>query len=241
MNSALVDNKDVLSPPFLCSRFSRNNNLVFTTGFNHNNLDYDAYLPIICNALASIGPATAVINEQWSKFLVHGVPTYTTMTEIREIVEMQYKNLTLGQTPQWLLPKDKVEEKESSTVVLALIGKVSMSNIRIKEFVFGNTTCRITEYYPYDEATQCRRCQQYGHPTQLCKGETQVACAVCAQPHLTKEHPCKFPNCQIGPACKHPPIKCAACNGLQGLKSELPSSKSSFPTCKRYAKSYCNR
>jgi hypothetical protein len=78
VNRALVDNKDVLSPPFLCSRFSRNNNLVFTTGFNHNNMDYGAYSPIICNALASIGPATAVINEQWSKFLVHGVPTYTT-------------------------------------------------------------------------------------------------------------------------------------------------------------------
>jgi hypothetical protein len=53
---------------------------------------------------------------------------------------MQYENLTLGQTPRWLLPKDKVEKKESSTVVLALIGKVSMSNIGIKEFVFS-------EYY----------------------------------------------------------------------------------------------
>jgi hypothetical protein len=151
VNRALVDNTGVLSPAFLCSRFSRNN-LVFTTGFNHKNMDYDAYLPIICNALASIGPATAVINEQWGKFLVHRVPTYTTMTEIREIVEMQYENLALGQTPRWLLPKDKVEKKESSIVVLALIGKVSMSNIGIKEFVFGNTTCRITEYYPYDEA-----------------------------------------------------------------------------------------
>jgi hypothetical protein len=83
VNRALVNNKDVLSPPFLCSRFSRNNNLVFTTGFNHNNMDCDAYLSIICNVLASIGPATADINEQWSKFLIHGVPTYTTMTEIR--------------------------------------------------------------------------------------------------------------------------------------------------------------
>jgi hypothetical protein len=45
VNRALVDNKDVFSPLFLCSRFSRNNNLVFTAGFNHNNMDYDAYLP----------------------------------------------------------------------------------------------------------------------------------------------------------------------------------------------------
>jgi hypothetical protein len=102
VNRALADHKDVLSPPFLCSRFSRNNNLVFTTGLNHNNMDYDAYLPIICNALASIGPETADINEQWSKLLVHGVPTYTTMTEIREIVEMQYENLILGQTSRLL-------------------------------------------------------------------------------------------------------------------------------------------
>jgi hypothetical protein len=46
VNKVLVD-KDVLSPPFLCSRFSRNNNLVFTTSFNYNNIDYDVYLSII--------------------------------------------------------------------------------------------------------------------------------------------------------------------------------------------------
>jgi hypothetical protein len=87
--------------------------------------------------------------------LVHGVPTYTTITEIREIVEMQYENLTLGQTSRWLLLEEKVEKQESSTVVLALVGKVSMSNIGIKEFVLGNTTSRITGYYPYDEALKC--------------------------------------------------------------------------------------
>jgi hypothetical protein len=87
VNRALVDNKDVLSPPFLCSRFSRNNNLVFTVGYNHNNMYYDANLAIVCNALASISLATADINEQWSKIVVHGVPTYITMIEIREIVK----------------------------------------------------------------------------------------------------------------------------------------------------------
>jgi hypothetical protein len=60
-------------------------------------MDYDAYLPIICNALTSTGSATADINEQWSKFLVYGVSKYTTMTEIKAIVEMQYENLILGQ------------------------------------------------------------------------------------------------------------------------------------------------
>jgi hypothetical protein len=89
-----------------------------------------------------------------------------------------------------------------------------MSNIGILEFVFGNTTCRIIKYYPYDKATQCHRCQQYRHPTQLCKEETQVACVVYARPHPTKEHPYKFPNCHAGPTCKHLPIKCTARNGL---------------------------
>jgi hypothetical protein len=100
-------------------------------------MDYDACLLIICNALASIGPATAAINEQWSKFFVHGVSTYTTMTEIRKVVEMQNENLILGQTPQCLLPKETVEKKESSTVVLALIGKVTMLNIRIRSLFLG--------------------------------------------------------------------------------------------------------
>jgi hypothetical protein len=67
VNKALVDNNNVLSTPLLCSRFLRNNNLVFTTGFNYNNREYDVYLPIICNAVASIGPVTVDINEQWSK------------------------------------------------------------------------------------------------------------------------------------------------------------------------------
>jgi hypothetical protein len=39
VNKLIVDNKDVLTPPFLQTRFSLRDNLVLTTGLNHNNLD----------------------------------------------------------------------------------------------------------------------------------------------------------------------------------------------------------
>jgi hypothetical protein len=77
-----------------------------------------------------------------------------------------------------------------------------------------NEPCKLEIYYPYDMSTQCRRCQLYGHPTALCTPQHPIACAVCAQEHLTADHPCKYPNFLAGPRCHHPPIKCAACQGL---------------------------
>jgi hypothetical protein len=82
VNQALIDHKDIKIPPFLNARFSRNNNLVLTTGLNHNNMDYEAYLPIICHTLIPLGKGTAHINERWTKFIAHGVPTSATMDEI---------------------------------------------------------------------------------------------------------------------------------------------------------------
>jgi hypothetical protein len=43
VNQALIDHKDIKIPPFLNARFPRNNNLILTTGLNHNNMDYEAY------------------------------------------------------------------------------------------------------------------------------------------------------------------------------------------------------
>jgi hypothetical protein len=89
--------------------------------------------------------------------------------------------------------------------------------------------------------TKQRRCQQYEHPTQLCKEETQGTCAVCAQPHPTKEHPCKYPNCQAGPACKHPPIKCAAYNGLhKAFYRNCPARTVAFQRAKDMRKAIAN-
>jgi hypothetical protein len=97
-NQALIDHKDIKIPPFLNARFSRNN-FVLTTGLNHNNMDYEAYLPIICHTLTPLEKGTAHINERWTKFITHGVPTTATMDEILWDIETQYPNLKLAQVP----------------------------------------------------------------------------------------------------------------------------------------------
>jgi hypothetical protein len=75
VNKLIVDNKDILTPPFLQARFFLRDNLVLATGLNHNNLDHEAYFSLICEALKPIGYGSVCINEKWTKFLFHGVPT----------------------------------------------------------------------------------------------------------------------------------------------------------------------
>jgi hypothetical protein len=43
---------------------------------------------------------------------------------------------------------------------------------------------------------------------------TKHILTICAQEHLTADHPCKYPNCLARPRCHHPQMKCAACQGL---------------------------
>jgi hypothetical protein len=68
VNQALVDMEDIKVSPFFAARFSRNSNLVLTTGLNHN-MNYEAYLPIVCHTLTPIGRCSAYINEPWTKFI----------------------------------------------------------------------------------------------------------------------------------------------------------------------------
>jgi hypothetical protein len=58
------------------ARFSLASNLVLTTGLHETNEDLDDYLDIITKSVEFIGPATASLSVPWTKFLLHGVPTY---------------------------------------------------------------------------------------------------------------------------------------------------------------------
>jgi hypothetical protein len=69
------------------------------------------------------------------------------------------------------------------------------------------TTPHVREYIPFRDTTQCSLCQRFGHPAALCKAAP--ACAVCAQPHLTHQHPCNIPGCPKGRRCAHPPLCCS--------------------------------
>lgn len=211
VNNAIVNHKDITAPPFIRSRFSFSGNLILTTGFTTRAIDYEAYLSIITSALVPIGIASARVNERWTKFLLHKVPTHASMNAIRSDIETHYPNLKLGQTPRWLTTPEQRVGKISSTIVIALVGTITKKQLGVSQLLLRNRLCQISEYHPYGKWTQCTKCQQYGHPTPLCKAELPT-CAVCAQNHTTREHPCKFDVCKAGPACTHPPIKCAVCS-----------------------------
>jgi hypothetical protein len=141
-------------------------------------LDYESHLKVITDSLKFVGEGTAIVNEKWSKFLLHGVPTFGTLEEIRNDVEIYYLKFKLGQTPRWLAPADKRTGKPASTIVLAFIGTVASKDID-RSLTVLNKVCHISPYYPYSPQTQCHRCQRYGNATELC-GVENPACAVCA-------------------------------------------------------------
>jgi hypothetical protein len=73
-------------------------NIMLAKRYEINNLDYEAYPPIIYQAVSPIGIASASINERWTKFLLHGASQYLIMEEVRKEVETQYKNFPLART-----------------------------------------------------------------------------------------------------------------------------------------------
>jgi hypothetical protein len=126
VNKMLIDRKDVTVPPFVNARFSRNNNLVLITPPAKNNIEYEPYLGLICEALTPLGKGIPHINEKWTKFVIHGVPTRAKIPTIQTEFQLTYDKLTLVQTPRWLTPQEKRESTESGLMVLAFAGSVNL-------------------------------------------------------------------------------------------------------------------
>jgi hypothetical protein len=211
VNAALVDNKDVLVPPFIRARVTVRGSVILTTSNAQHNVIYEDYSAIIAEALSYYGKCEKVeIGKRYSQFLLHGVPTHLSLPEISDSIATNYPQLVQGQTPRWLTPTDRREYKSNSTVVMTLTGNVKKADIGRRNLIVCNRECQLDDYIPYGRSTQCRNCQAYGHPAALCRSNS--CCAVCAGPHETKEHPCTLPICKKGPACTHPPIRCANCD-----------------------------
>jgi hypothetical protein len=210
INTAFVDNKDVLVPPFIRARVTTRGSIVFTTGYNNNNVIYEDYISIIMDALSYYGKCEKVeIGKRFSQFLLHGVPTHLSIPEISDSIKANYPQLIQGQTPRWLTPADRREYKANSTIVMTLTGNIKKTDIGRQNLIVGNRECQLDDYIAFGRSTQCRKCQAYGHPAALCRNDPR--CAVCAEPHETREHPCTLPTCKKGPTCTHPPIRCANC------------------------------
>ena len=211
VNKALVDNQDVIAPPFLRARVTMRGSIsVLTTGNTQNNIIYEDYATIIADALSYYGKCKKVeIGKRFSQFLLHGVPTHLSLPNISNSIATNYPQLTQGQTPRWLAPADRCEQKSTSTIVMTLTSSVKMADIGRHYLTICNRECQLNDYISYGRSTQCRNYQGYGHPAALCRNPSD--CAICAEAHETKDHPCTIPTCKKGPACTHPPICCTNC------------------------------
>jgi len=221
VNAALVNNKDVLVPPFIRARVTVRGSIILTTSNAQHNIIYEDYSTIIADALSYYGKCEKVeIGKRYSQFLLHGVPTHLSLPEISHSIATNYPQLVQGQTPRWLTPDDRREYKANSTVVMTLTGNVKKADIGRRNLIVCNRECQLDDYISFGRSTQCRKCQAYGHPAALCQNDAR--CAVCAESHETREHPCTLPTCKKGPTCTHPPICCANCS---------TSHKASDPNC----------
>jgi hypothetical protein len=203
VNRALVAHPDVTVPPFYTAYFTRTNALVLTAGPHSRGRDYEPFLGILCNALAPF-TVSAHVSQQWTRYVVNGIPTNATPEDAREELEMLYPAAKLAKTPRWLTTAENRQSKAASSMVITLVGRTKLTKM-----LLFNRECDVREYIPFRDTTQCSRCQLFGHPAALCKAAP--ACAICAQPHLTHHHPCMIPGCPKGRRCTHPPLCCALC------------------------------
>jgi len=221
VNKALVDNQDITASPFLRVQVTMRGSIVLTTGNTQNNIIYEDYATIIADALSYYGKYEKVeIGTCFSQFLLHGVHTHLSLPDISNSIATNYPQLTQGQTPRWLTPADRREQKSTSTIVMTLTGSVKMADIGQHYLTICNRECQLNDYISYRRSTQCHNCQGYGHRTALCRNPSH--CAICAEAHETKDHPCTIPTCKKGPACTHPPIYCTNCQ---------TTHKASDPNC----------
>jgi hypothetical protein len=206
VNRALVGHPDVTGPPLYTAYVSRLNALVFTAGPRSRGRDYEPFLGIIRNALAEIPTVSAHVSQRWTRYVLNGIPTATTPEDAREEIEMLYPAAKLAKAPRWLTTAENRQDKAASSMVITLVGP---TKLRYSKMLLFNRECDVREYIPLRDTRQCSRCQRFGHPAALCKAAP--ACAFCAQPHLTHQHPCNIPGCRKGRRCAHPPLCCALC------------------------------
>jgi hypothetical protein len=210
VNKTITSHNDITHPPFILAKITAANNLVFTVGPQHLSTNYEPYLGILEDALHEFPIASSRISQRWSRFIIHGIPTTADPDTVRTEIESTYPILRMGQTPRWLTRPERRQGKETSSMVITLIGEITKKSLGAESLAVFNRECKIAEYITFGPSTRCNKCQLYGHPTQRCTADGYT-CAVCAQLHATKDHPCTIANCKAGHSCNHPPIRCSNC------------------------------
>jgi hypothetical protein len=234
INKVIKESTNITQPPFILARITNNNRLVLTTNPTTKASDYTPYLQIITNAAQPLKPTETRINERWTKFLLDNVPTNANLPAVRSENEDTYPSLRLGQEPSWLVPTECRANKVASTLVISCIGNVDYKCLGTSQLAICNRMCKIDEDFSWHPTSQYSNCQEYGHYPKLCKAD-HPHCAVCAQNHTTKNHPCTISTCRTGSACTHPPVQCANCKGTHKAYDQT------CPICIKYIEEHKHR
>ncbi|KAL0631377.1 hypothetical protein Q9L58_009766 [Maublancomyces gigas] len=144
-NKALASTEVV----FCLTRRTTRGNIILLTRPNVSASSAEAYSSILAASLQTLGctPSSTHANSRWTKFLVHGVPTSTSPSQMAEEISATYPTLpTLAQTPHWLTTLAAQAGKTSSTMVIALPVSCNMQNLGLRSLTLFNTICRLELY-----------------------------------------------------------------------------------------------
>jgi hypothetical protein len=95
INKVIKESADITQPPFILACITSNNRLVLTTNPTTKASEYTPYLQIIANITQQLKPTETRINERWTKFLLHNVPTNANLPAVRNEIEATYPSLCL--------------------------------------------------------------------------------------------------------------------------------------------------
>lgn len=193
-------------------------NLVFETSLTTRGTDYEPYFPVLKQALGIHMTISRMDGEtRWSKFLIHGIPTESTMESLTESIQNNYPELIMAQTPRWLvvdtikrITKPNGSLKTASSVVITILGNHSLRSLGMKHLSVCNLRCRLDLYQLFGTDTFCGKCSQLGPTTSRC--ESAPTCGHCGANHLTRDHKCAADQCAGRARCTHMPFYCVNCS-----------------------------
>jgi hypothetical protein len=163
INKTIMENPDIKLPPFVLAWITSNKCLILTTNLTTKATAYELYLQMIANAVSNLNPVETWVNEWWSTFLQHNVPTHADLNLVHAKIEASYPSLHLGQTPCWLVPTEKHVNKAASSLVMTFIGAMNYKYLGTTSIAVCNHLYHIEEYFSWSLASQYKNCQEYSH------------------------------------------------------------------------------
>jgi hypothetical protein len=106
LNLVIANTTEITHPPFSLARMNSHNRLVLMTNPSTPASAYTPFMLMLLNDIKSLKPVTGAANSTWIKFLLYNIPTNTSLTIFRTIIELTYPTLKLIQEPHWLIPTE---------------------------------------------------------------------------------------------------------------------------------------